>query len=55
MSLVLCLKDTLAAFATSRIKEISLDIEIMLGSRRLSLDFQTKYLKMSITIHRVPA
>ena len=51
---VVCLKDTLAAHASSRIKSISLDREIMLGRRLLCLDFQTVYLKMSMTTHREP-
>ena len=52
---VLCLKDALAARATSRVNEISLERVIILGKRRLNLDFQTVYLKISITMQRVQA
>ena len=51
----LCLKDALAVHATSMINEISLERVIMLGKHRLSLDFQSVNLKISITIHRVLA
>ena len=40
--------------AKSKIKDISLDREIMLGRRCLCLDFQTAYLKMSMTTHKEP-
>ena len=51
---VVCLKETLAAHAKSKIKDISLDREIMLGRRCLCLDIQTAYLKMSMTTHKEP-
>ena len=50
----MCLNDTFAEQARSRIKLISLESIIMLGRRLLCFDFQTAYLKMSMTSPREP-